>query len=308
MALSYDLNAQIKDLESIIVDYTEWFLEATRLIFYPFESHESRGRELDPPPSFSVWMENAARNGSIDSSLITNLGSLHHDLCAIANTLMRESAQVKKPPPFKEYDTFAVLFEEFAGHVRRLEIDSLMENGGIDPQTGLRSVEMMESDIRREMDRLARQGKTFSLALVRIDDFDKLKKEMTPDEAAGCVRTVADMVKKCMRSFDDAYHVDDMFVLSLKQTGVTGGIRALKRLKSDVDQSGVSCTVQGKPYPLSLSSCVGAPNENDDVMTFIEHLKKDLGEYQAEKGGGVVEYFEMSPLQRYIRDSEKNRG
>ena len=308
MPLSYDLNTQIKDLESIIVDYTEWFLEATRRIFYPAESHDSRGRELDHPLSFNAWTSNAASIGSMDSGLITNLDSLHHDLCTLADTLMRESAHGKKSPAFKDYDTFAVLFEEFAGHIRRLEIDSLMENGGIDPLTGLRSVEAMEKDIRREMDRLARQGKTFSLALVRIDEFEKLKRLMAPGEAAECVKIVADMVKKCMRSFDDAYHVDDMFVLSLKQTGVTGGMRALKRLKSDLDQSDAFCMVQGKPHPLSLSSCVGAPNENDDVITFIEHLKKDLGEYQTEKGGGVVEYFEMSPLQRYIRDTEKNRG
>ena len=146
MPLSYDLNTQIKDLESIIVDYTEWFLEATRRIFYPAESHDSRGRELDHPLSFNAWTSNAASIGSMDSGLITNLDSLHHDLCTLADTLMRESAHGKKSPAFKDYDTFAVLFEEFAGHIRRLEIDSLMENGGIDPLTGLRSVEAMEKD------------------------------------------------------------------------------------------------------------------------------------------------------------------
>jgi hypothetical protein len=118
------------------------------------------------------------------------------------------------------------------------------------------------------------------------------------------VKTVAELVKKCMRSFDDAYHFNGTFVLSLKQTGTSGGVRALKRLKADLDKSRATYSVQGVKHEISLSSCIGEPNEAEDVTAFIENLKKDLNLYQTDKGGAVVEYTELSPLQRFIRDSE----
>jgi diguanylate cyclase (GGDEF)-like protein len=307
MVLSYDFDSQLRDLETIISDYTGWFLEATRRIFYPADNNDMRDQLLECPSSFGAWVAGAVQNGSIKTDLLQNLNHLHRDLCGLADALIDNGARTKLPPPFKDYHTLAVLFEEFTGHIRRLEKDCLLEDSGIDALTGLRSKEVMEKDIRREMDRLARQGKSFALALVRIDNFEKLKAEMTMEEADQCVKTVAEMVKKCMRSFDDAYHVNGMFVLSLKQTGASGGIRALKRLKEDLAQSSAQYTVRGKPQPLSLSSCVGEPNEKDDVMTFIENLKKDLSHHQGDKGGSIVEYFELSPLQRYIRDNGHGR-
>src|SRR5690349_4407177 len=154
MPLSYDLDTHLKDLEAVLDDYTEWFLQVTRRIFYPGEEHAQKGTVFICPPSFATWIKGAHAAGSIKPNLLQNLNNLHRDLCSHADGLVAEVGKTKLPPPFKEYHKLAVMFEEFTGHIRRMEKDCLLGDSGIDALTGLRSKDAMEKDIKREMDRL----------------------------------------------------------------------------------------------------------------------------------------------------------
>ncbi|MGB4106844.1 MAG: diguanylate cyclase [Alphaproteobacteria bacterium] len=308
MALHYDLNTDLKALDAVLDDYTGWFLQVTSRIFYPRNVPDSRGEPLACPPSFGAWNSNAEKTGAVPADMLRNMRNLHDDLCARSELLMENAAREKAPPPYDEFLKLTVLFEEFAGRLRRYEVDRMLDDSGIDSLTGLRSLHAMEKDIKREMERLARQGKAFAMALVRIDDFENIRNGMSKEELEKSVRIVSDLVKKCMRSFDDAYYGDNgMFILSLKQTGTPGGIKALKRLKKDTDALKMSYKNNGVETLLTLSSCIGEPGQNEDVMMFLENLKKDLDTYR-EDPGSVLEYFELSPLQRYIRDKDQNQG
>lgn len=307
MALNYDHPQHLDNLEIILHDCTEWFLQVTSRIFYPDENGASRA-EIFPPNSFREWIDNAQKNNSIQPSVLAGVQNLYQELTGQAHILLKETARLKTIPDYKQFRNLTVLFEEFMGHLRRLEIDTLMEDSGIDALTGLRTRDVMEKDIKREMDRFARQGKTFAIALVRIDHFAAIKTEMSLEEINASIVTVAGLIKKSMRSFDDAYVMEDgMFILSLKQTGANGGIRALKRLKSELDRSAAAIRINGEMIPLTLSSCIGEPHEGEDILKFIENLKKDLDVHQDHEGS-VVEYFELSPLQRYVRDKDHGRG
>lgn len=309
MPLNYDLDTHLKVLEAVLDDYTEWFLQVTRRIFYPTEDHNNgKTGVFTCPQSFESWVKETEKAGTMQAGVLQSLKDLHQDLCARADFLMSGSAKSRLPPPHSEFLKLTVLFEEFTGRIRRQEKDQLLGDSGLDTLTGLRSKDAMEKDIRREMDRLARQGKTFALALVRIDNFAGMQAGMTERELNDNIKLVAEFVKKSMRSFDDAYRIDNgMFVLSLKQTGTTGGIKALKRLKMELDKSKATYKLNGTETLLSLSSCIGEPNEGEEIMVFLENLKKDLDIYNQDKGS-VVEYFELSPLQRYIRDKDKGQG
>lgn len=308
MALHYDLNTDLKALDAVLDDYTGWFLQVTSRIFYPKNITDNKNQVFSCPPSFETWSSGAEKSGSVPPDLLRNMRNLHDDLCARSELLMNESAKANMPPPYNEFVKLTVLFEEFVGRLRRYEVDRMLDDSGIDPLTGLRSLHVMEKDIKREMERLSRQGKAFAMALVRIDDFEIMRKGMAKEELEQAVRTVSDLVKKCMRSFDDAYYGDNgMFILSLKQTGTPGGIKALKRLKKDTDALKLSYKNNGVETLLTLSSCIGEPGQNEDVTVFLENLKKDLETYKKDHGS-VLEYFELSPLQRYVRDRDHNQG
>lgn len=308
MALHYDLNTDLKALDAVLDDYTGWFLQVTGRIFYPREILDNKGQLFTCPPSFEAWRSNAEKTGAVPADMLQSMRNLHDDLCARSEQLMQNALREKSPPPYDEFIKLTVLFEEFAGRLRRYEVDRMLDDSGIDSLTGLRSISAMEKDIKREMERLSRQGKAFAMALVRIDDFETIRAAVSREELEKSIRTVSALVKKCMRSFDDAYYGDNgMFILSLKQTGTPGGIKALKRLKRDTDELNLTYKNKGTDVPITLSSCIGEPGEKEDVMVFFENLKKDLDIYRQNQGA-VLEYFELSPLQRFIRDKEQNQG
>ena len=228
-----------------------------------------------------------------------HLSALYTELTERTGKIINMSLNSSSMPPFEEVDALITMFEEFTYRVRRLEIDCLMENSGIDPITGLRNEAVLESDLVRELDRLARQGRSFSVALVRIDGLDAIKQAGRTDEA---LQLVSRMIKRSLRSFDDAYRIsDDDFLLSLKQADMSGGVRALERLREELRRYERS---ESDFAGLSLSSCVAVPTPGDNVSDLVENLREDLDSSEITEGGAVLEYFEMSPLQRFIKDEK----
>ncbi|MGB4057336.1 MAG: diguanylate cyclase, partial [Alphaproteobacteria bacterium] len=253
------------------------------------------------------WLAQSQKNGVIRPDILQRVKDLHKDLSERASGLLEDSSRRKLPPHQEDFKKLTVTFEEFVSYLRRIEKETGSNNADIDPLTGLRGKESMEKDVKREMDRLARQGKAFSLALIQIDQFDDIQKFLSQSEQDECIKAVANFVKKSMRSFDDAYRLDKgMFILSLKQTGTQGGVKALKRVKDELDSMKISYTIEGKNRLLSLSSCIGEPAPGEDIFSFITNLTKDIKAYDGGKGS-VVEFYDLSPLQRFIRDNEKNR-
>ena len=294
--IKHELDKQKKGLTVVLDDYMQWFMQVVRNVFYQKAQEEQKN--LLVPESFVALLEDMQRS-DIKSAAIEGLNKLHKEMIVQADKLIGNSVKLQTHPTYEEFDAFVILFEEFIYHIRRMEIDCLLEDNGIDVLTGLRSQAVLEQDLKREMARLARQGKPFSIALVRIDNFDEMKKNYNVDDL---IKLVAEMIKKSLRSFDYAYRLEHgKFMFSLKQTNISGGIRALERLKEELQSQKKS---EGKVMRLSLSSCVAEPVSGDDVRELIENLHKDLDSSEKQKGGSVLEYFEMSPLQRYVKDEQ----
>lgn len=303
MTLEYDRETHIRELEPILDQYAEWFMQVVRRIFYPGLGHESK--PVVSPDSFTLWMEAAEEKKLMEPQTLENLGNLHKDLAARAEKLLSETLRTQKPPAYDDFDKLATFFEEFIHYVRRITKDYLVGDTGVDVLTGLRSRDMFYKDVQREMDRLARQGKAFSLAVARIDRFDRLRQNLAPQDLESCLKTVAAVIKKSIRSFDDAYRMDDgFFSISLKQTGTQGGMKALNRMKSELEKSKVSFkTKEGELY-LSLSSCIAEPLPDDDIRLLLNNLKADLDMHHAQVGA-VLEYMEMSELQRLVKEGRE---
>ncbi len=303
MTYNFDLNTRLKDLGPALDEYTEWFMQLTRQIFYP--NSKDWSADLSAPRAFLNWLEQQEKDAFFDQAILSGLHKLHGELFALAQKMIKSAEKRKSVPDFDEYDRLTMFFEEFILRARRIEKDCVLEDSGIDTFTGLRSRHVMQKDIMREMDRLARRGKAFSIALLRVDDFDEVQKGFDAGTVQSLVRFISDMIRCSVRSFDDAYYMDNgLFILSLKQTDTQGGIRALQRLRTELEKKESAYKMQDFGINLSLSSCVAEPLPGDNILELLENLKTDLDECRNESGA-VLEYFEVSPLQRYVQQEDR---
>ena len=146
------------------------------------------------------------------------------------------------------------------------------------------------------MDRLARYGKPFSLAILRV------KNNSTLDDKI--IKKVSKLIGKSIRSFDDAYYISNgEFILCLKQADISGGLRALERLEELLYENN-----KRHDAKIQISCFVSEPSQYQDLGELISNLEKDLNAHEKnyekrKKGrdiGAVREYQDKSPLERFI--------
>lgn len=303
MALDYNVKFRWTKLLPVLDEHTAWFHDFLNLVFYsdtlPAELH------LTKPVSFIKWLESAKQDEGVPPEVIDQLLRLHNDLFQNAHELMLFVQSHHKRPDHKMFQSFMTIYEEFILSLRRLENDFMLEDSGYDPFTGLRNPKNLYSDIDREMQRLCRQGRSFCLAIARIDNFKAIQENDNPQEKNAFIKLVSDLIKLSIRSFDDAYHVGDgEFVLSLKQATISGGFSALERLRKELERQKILVTIEGQEKLLSMSCCIAEPVDGDDIESLLENLRADLNRTE-KQSDLVLEYFELSPLQRYIQEEAK---
>lgn len=286
----------------VLEEHGTWFHDFIEHLFYFSDMPEIQVPQK--PTSFAQWVVHANRDKTMQMEIVEKLNALHADLFKMSDMLSAQVKETGRKPGHKQFMSFMTVYEEFMIFVRRLEKDILTEGSGFDSFTGLRHKAMLTTDVKRELDRLARQGKNFCLSLARIDNFVMLQKNTKPDELTAYIKLVADLVKLSIRSFDDAYHMGNgEFTLCLKQTDVTGGISALERLRRELERQKITFrNDDGHEVPLSMSCCIAEPVQGDDVITLLSDLRDDLQTAEELKTDTVLKYHELSPLQRFVKD------
>lgn len=283
------------DLNIILDQYTEWYNDVVLQLFYPSEKNDGMAEAPNLPVNVLLTQ------GSLEKNIFQKIQPLKTDLLKLSNDLIMKAKLEQKPPSFKDFENFSNIYEEFSNQLRRLQIDNLMDDSGIDVLTGLRSKNAMTKDIQRELERLARRGKPFCLALAQIDYFPNIQKSYNSKDCDKFIISVSDMIKKSIRSFDDAYRLSSgEFILCLKQADLLGGLVALDRLRLLLEHEKIMITVDGRSQLLTMSCCIAEPVDIDIPEDIIANLRKDLR--VADKSPGLVlEYIEMSPLQRFVK-------
>lgn len=300
MHMTYDFTEHLKDLHLVLQEHTEWFMRLTRHIHYPNTSLAPKSYE--EPNSFAIWLDRVKESEALEPETINGLERLHDELYTQARKLMEEAQKFKQRPDFEDFDKLALYFEEFINRIRRLEKDCLMEGSGLDELTGLRNGEVMYKDLDEEMERVSRQGKPFVVALIKIDHFEDIQKQFRPEDVERIIIDAARLVKRFIRSFDDAYRITEgTFLVALKQTTIEGGMKALMRLKVDAAQfSQVYEGLEGPIY-LTLSSTVAEPVPADNMRDLIQSLEFDLKK-MADRDSSIIQYHETTPLMKYISE------
>ncbi|MCC7305635.1 MAG: diguanylate cyclase [Alphaproteobacteria bacterium] len=290
-----DKTLSYRELEFVLDEYGHWFLRSVHQLFYP----ASQPKQADPPGSFAVWLSKPGNKRAIEAKQLAEIVNINQNLLGNAQNLLASAQRSQKPPAEEEYKKLAGQYEQFTTLLKRVLRESgAGEEMSRDPVTGLYGMDKFLKDIAREADRVARQGSSFCMALVRIDHFEKILAAAGEKAGEECLKQVTTMILKCLRSFDDAYrHSEDMFILSLKQAGVPEGIKALHRLKDDVEDKKA---IYGN-VALTLSSCIAEPLPDEDFTLLMENMKKNMDAHSGSEGT-ILEYYELSPLQKMMKE------
>ncbi len=296
MVLEYKSQIGLDAIMPVLDEYVVWY---GRLVKSYFEKTPSK---TAPPAVFNDWLNKATKEKSVDELTAERVRRIHEGMVKAAEEF--SSKFITNTSPAKEYDELNRHYEEFIQMMRRLELDHATENSGFDEKTGLRSAKLMKDDIAREMERRARRGNPFSLALVKINHFgeDCYKDE---ERCRDMIKKISDKVKESLRSFDDAYYLGgEYFVLALKHADMLGSQAAVNRLNQGVTAAHIP-RLNDPIEEVSISTVVSEPTQGDNVDDLLANMKKDLEGIDSK--GTVLQYNDVSPLQRYIHSIGKDK-
>lgn len=293
MPLEYKSQIGLDVIMPVLDEYIVWYGKIMRSYF------EGKPSLPTPPQVFDIWISGAGLTDRTDEKV----RRIHQGMVDAAGKFITKYG-ARETPPLGEFNDLTGHYEEFIQVMRQLELDQATENSGFDEKTGLRSPKLMRDDISRELERRARRGNPFCLALIKINKFDN-EWQKNASQFRNMVLKIADQLKECLRSFDDAYYIgDEYFLLSLKHADLLGSQAALGRLNKSIATAHIP--VPGDPIEeISVSSVLSEPTPGDSFETLLTNMKKDLG--GIDEKGAILQYNEMSPIQRYMLSMEKGK-
>ncbi len=281
----------IYTLSSVLDEYGEWFGRIMRKSFYPQESREISD---EPPENYSSLLK-TLESHDVHERIIETMNTITVELHNSAQKLIESGSTNNGRPDIRMMDDLINLYDEFVANIRRLEKDKLLDGSGIDSLTGLRTEEAMLRDMKQEMERKARRGKPFCVVLAKVDGFGELSKISSEEEMEDLIRSAADVIRQCVRTYDDAYYpAEGEFILSLKHADINGGLAAVDRLRRLLKESGKDIT---------MSYVTAEPEAGEDVAKLMEYLREDINRYVTERDVSI-QYYEVSPLKRYLQSAE----
>ncbi len=290
MALEYENSSKFEKLAPVLEEYADWFAQVSLCVAYQDEGKESEG--VLTPVSFQNWVKDTAEIEKLNSIVIEDISKSHDDLLKIGGGLL-DALKSGKKPSYESFVEFKNLYGAFLLRVRRLEKDSAIDGSGLDEETGLRSSKTIESDLKKEMERLSRQGNPFALVTTRIDSFAGQQ-----DQKKALSVAVAN-IKRCVRSFDDAYYLGNgHFLLSLKHADLIGAQAAVNRLQQFLkgDEKNIPA--------MTMSYCMAEPVPGDEVSVLLQNMNQDLSDHMNEKDS-VLKFLEVSALERFASTMEQ---
>jgi len=290
MSLEYRSTIGIESITPVLDEHVIWYGRLMRAYF-------ERRQEMEPvPPVFTEWLSKAIDENTISVPSADRASRIHQGLVKAASAFALK-ATTWDINPLPEFNELTRHYEEFIQFMRSVEREQTLENSGVDERTGLRSFKVMNEDIKREMERKSRRGNPFCLILIKINNYDVSWAQ--EESYLLTIRKVSDQIRFCLRSFDDAYYMGgEYFIAVLKQSDKLGAQAALSRFNDSVNQARIVVPNGDGREEISISSVVAEPTEGDDIDKLIANMKRDLG--GVDERGAVLQYNDVSPLQRYI--------
>jgi diguanylate cyclase (GGDEF)-like protein len=268
-------------LAQTIDDHIAWMTAWSRIALFETENHAAQAESLPMPESFGVWRREVAKSLQ-DQPALDRLAGLYDQMHRAARlTVLKapDGTTVTRG----DYDSVAIKYQEFITGLRRLERALFAAASGLDTLTGLRSRSGMQDELTRELSRFHRNGKPFCLALADIDHFKQINDTYGHDGGDRVLSAVANHISRSLRPFDDAWRWGgEEFLLCLKEADLTGGCRALERLRAGLENTPIKLA-DGRIVQITASFGVVMAAKNTSIEALLAQADQAL--YRAKEGG-----------------------
>lgn len=301
MAVSYTNTLSIDMLLSDLTALIAWHDDLLRRSFYP----ESQTAAYAPPQSILLaWCRTARDNNTIEAQVVNRLELVFDELVSIAQSIADNQGLTL---PQETYDIFSRQFNAYLERLRQLYQELAGTAGAIDLLTGLRTPAGLRAELKREQDRYDRKGTPFSIASIALDKLDHLKNNFDKSVIDAVYTSVAQMIARTIRSFDDAYFMGEgEYLVVLKHVEFMDACAVMDRLCAEIAQTPLALTGGGS-VAVTTSMGIAEAQHGEPPDGVLKHAK--AARLQAASAGGnrTQEYHEKSALEHFARDMNRER-
>jgi diguanylate cyclase (GGDEF)-like protein len=263
-----------------------------------------RPADFHAPSALLMWCKRGSESGSLDRKVVERMTVVYEELCKVAQRMIDHCA-VGAPPTLELYDAFENQFEGFVTQIRRLHQDIADAGMAVDAVTGLRTVSGMRADLKREQDRFDRKGTSFSIANIEVDKLPELQQTHDRRALESIYATVAQVIARTIRSFDDAYFLGKgEYLVILKHVEFMDACTVMDRLRAEIDSTPIFLP-GGDKVKISASFGIAEALQRESADTALQNAKTALQQAKASGGNRVAEYRETSALEQYAKDVSK---
>lgn len=303
MAVSYAQVISTDMIVSEIETILDWRNEVMRQCFFP--GSQTRPADANAPSAMLIWCRREADRGTVDRAVVERLVHAHDEMCKAAR-LMLDHCAGGAAPTLALYDGVENQCDNFINHIRRLQQDLADSSTAVDPVTGLRTIAGMRNDIKREQDRFDRKGTSFSIANIEIDNLEELSKKYDRRGMDLIYASVAQVVARTVRSFDDAYYLGKgEYILVLKHVEFMDACSVMDRLRGEIENNPVFMQT-GEKLKVTASFGIAEAIQREKPDVCVGYAKQALMESKRGGGNRISEYREMSALAQFARDRSKD--
>jgi diguanylate cyclase len=302
MAVSYTQTLSVDMIVTEIETLIDWRNQIVRQCFFP--GSQTRAAEPQAVSTILMWCKRGGEAGTIDRKIVERMVLMHDELCRSARQMIDFCAG-GKAPTLEVFDAFALQFDGFIAQIRRLHQDVADAGMAVDTVTGLRTASGLRNDLKREQDRFDRKGTPFSIADIEIDKVAEMAQKTDRRGMELVYSSVAAIIAKTIRSFDDAYFLGKgEYLVVLKHVEFMDACAVMDRLRAEISSSPVFLGNDRVAVSVSCGICEALQRESPDIA--LQNAKTAL---QAAKGGGgnrVQEFREKSALEQYAKDVHRS--
>lgn len=166
-----------------------------------------------------------------------------------------------------------------------LHVPNLKEEAASDPKTGLANMRHFNEIMKRDIERVSRNGQPLSLLICDLDYLRNINNTYGHQAGDVVLLGIADILRRHIRSSDVAARFGgEEFVVLLSDTDTEGARAVAERIRLDLEQSRFEIACAEGPIGATLS--IGVASYPRDGRTSEQLMRAaDLAVYQAKRDG-----------------------
>ncbi len=268
-----------------IDDLIVWLSAWERRALFERQGYAARVEYPPLPQSFMDWRKEAEKVLA-DIPQMERIGNCYEQLNRLAPLAIWKPVD-GMPISAQDFDAVTANYLALIKELRSLE-RTLAQPRFEKTPAGLRPVAGMRDDLTREISRYQRSGKAFCVAFMAIDALEPIKKTHGSSNGERILSFAGNYIRCCLRPFDDAWPWgDEEILLCLKDADITGGNRALQRVRDGLQRLPVTLT-NGKEINISASFGIAAAFKDATVDDLLLKADKALARART-NGSGRIE-------------------